>query len=201
MADADLQRLRNRLNTLVLFLPGQWFGIMAFFWLRYVPAFRPFAFQATAPHPAILAFGVALFLAPFFLPQGWFRPRWFERGAFYPRLGVRLFRYLAPDGDLIQRRLRRVQPSYRVVSNRAALQEHIRATYSNERWHLAFLLLGLFTQAVAAASGQWGWFVFLTLSNTAFNLYPVLHQRYKRARLRRGSAPALARVGSPGGGP
>lgn len=65
------------------------------------------------------------------------------------------------------------------------MRAHIGGTYANERWHLALFAGGLFTQAFAIASGQLGWALLLTLTNVAFNLYPVLHQRSKRARARR----------------
>jgi hypothetical protein len=53
-----------------------------------------------------------------------------------------------------------------------------------ERWHLAWLLLGLVTAGSAIATRQYGWAVTVTGFNAAFNLYPVFHERYKRARLR-----------------
>ena len=179
------ERLRHRLNTLSLLLPGQFFGLMAVFWLRFLPPFRPYDFHTPPPRPLVLVAAMLLCLVPFLLPARYFRPRAFERGRFYPRLGVRAFRYLAPDGDWVGRRVRRLDPAFRVVRSRADVRAHIAGTYANERWHLAFLIGGLFTQAFAVASGQLGWALLLTLANAAFNLYPVLHQRYKRARARR----------------
>lgn len=32
------------------------------------------------------------------------------------------------------------------------------------------------------ATRQFGWAIAVTVFNAAFNLYPVMHQRYKRAR-------------------
>jgi hypothetical protein len=104
----DVDTLRNRLNMRVLVVPGQFLTLVAVYWLRFVPAFRPFAFEAPAPPLSVLLACAAALLVPFGLPRGWFRPRAFERGRLYPTLGLRL----------------------------------------------------------------------------AFNVYPVLHQRYKRARLR-----------------
>jgi hypothetical protein len=184
MDNARIQRLRDRFNTIALVLPGQWIGLMTVFWMRFFPPLRPFNFTTSAP--AILPFVICLLLSllPFVLPKAYFRPRAFERGKFYPRLGIRWFRYFAPDGEFINQRLRRIDPSYQVVYNRAALRSHIQGTYSNERWHSAFFLSGLFTQIFAVMTGQYIWAVWLTITNIAFNLYPVMHQRYKRARLR-----------------
>jgi hypothetical protein len=69
-------------------------------------------------------------------------------------------------------------------------------TIINERWHTAWLLLGLVTAGSAIATGQYGWAATVTVFNAAFNLYPVFHQRYKRARLRStaGARPARRAV-------
>ncbi len=181
----NFERQRDRWNTLALLIPGQWFSLMAIFWGRFFPPLRPFAFTAAPPSAISVAICCALCCLPFFLPRGYFRPRDLERGRFYPLLGLRLFRHLAPDGDFIKSRLRRTDPSYQVVRNRAALREHIAGTYSNERWHLAFFLAGSFTVIFAASIGEAAFAALIAVFNVAFNLYPVFHQRYKRARLRR----------------
>ena len=176
------ERWRARLNTAVLVLPGQWFALMAFYWLRFCPPLRPFHFDVPFPSPFAFVMGCAAACVPFLLPRGYFQPRGFERGAFYRRLGLRWFRYLAPDGDLINRTLRRIQPSYRVVHNRDSLRKHLEGTYSNERWHLAFFIAGTLTVVHAISSRQIAVGLLILVTNVAFNLFPVLHQRYKRAR-------------------
>ncbi len=181
---ADVERLRARLNTLVLVVPGQFLPLVAVYWLRFVPAFRPFAFDVPAPRPEVFLACAAALVGPFLLPRGWFRPRRFERGGLYPALGLRLFRALATDGDWINGRLRRLDPAYRVVRDRRTRDEHVGGSIRNERWHTAWLLLGLVTAASAVSTRQYGWAMAVTLFNAAFNLYPVMHQRYKRARLR-----------------
>jgi hypothetical protein len=131
-------------------------------------------------------------LVPFALPRAWFRPRRVERGGLYPALGLRLFRAVATDGDWINARLRRLDPAYRVIRDRRTRDEHIAGTILNERWHTAWLLLGLVTAASAIATRQYGWAAAITIFNAAFNLYPVFHQRYKRARLRPADRPGRA---------
>ena len=168
---------------LVLILPGQFLPLVAFYWLRFVPALRPFTFDVPAPPPTVLFACAAALACPFLLPRGWFRPRRFERGGLYPALGLRWFRALATDGDWINARLRRLDPAYRIVRDRRTRDEHIAGSITNERWHTSWLLLGLVTTASALVTHQYGWAVALTIFNAAFNLYPVLHQRYKRARL------------------
>ena len=193
----DLERLRHRLNTLVLVVHGQFFSLVAIYWLRFVPAFRPFALEVPAPSPWLLLTCAGVMLVPALLPLGYFRPRPFERGRFYPALGVRAFRAIATDGDWINRRLRRLDPGYRVVRDRRTRAEHIAGSITNERWHTAWLLLGLVTAASAVATGQHGWAAAITIFNVAFNLYPVCHQRYKRARLRATTAVRAATSAAP----
>jgi hypothetical protein len=185
MANAEIARLRDRLNIAVLVLPGQWFGLMALFWMRFVPALRPFTFDTPPPRLTTFCVCLALSFVPLVLPRAWFRPRAFERGPWYRLMGVHLFRRVAPDGDFVNSRLRRVEPSYRAIATRRELREHLEGTYANERAHLVLFLLGAWTQLFALTTGQFVWAALLTVGNVAFNLYPVLHQRSKRARARR----------------
>lgn len=180
-----LERRRDRLNAAVLLLPGQWFGLMAYYWLRFYPPLRPFDFDVPFPPPLAFLLGCAAACAPYFLPRGYFKPRGFEVGTFYRRLGLRWFRHFATDGELVNRALRRIEPSYRVVSDRDSLRKHLEGTYPNERWHLAFFIAGTLTVCHALYTGQYlvGSLIFVT--NAIFNLFPVFHQRYKRARTRR----------------
>ena len=179
-----LEHWRDRLNTAVLVLPGQWFGLMAYYWLRFYPPLRPFHFDVPFPPAFPFLMGCAASCLPYFLPRAYFIPRRFELGGFYRRLGLRWFRYFATDGDLINRTLRRIQPSYRVVHDRVSLQKHREGTYSNERWHLAFFIAGTLTFCHAFSTDQHFVGSLIFVFNVFFNLFPVLHQRYKRVRMR-----------------
>lgn len=195
MADEGMhqvERRRNRLNAAILVLPGQWLGLMAFYWLRFYPPLRPFAFDVPTPSAAAFLTGCAACCIPFLLPRTYFTPFACERAGFYRRLGLRWFRYVAPDGDLVNRIVRRIEPSYRVVRNRASLRQHIEGTYSNERWHLAFLIAGTLTFCHATYTRQYVLGSLIMLTNVAFNLFPVFHQRYKRVRVWR---PRLGELG------
>ena len=180
----DVERLRDRLNLLVLVVPGQFLPIVAAYWLRFVPSFRPYGFEVPAPGPGLLLACAAALALPFVLPRGWFTPHPIERRGLYDALGLRLFRAVATDGDWVNSRLRRLDPTYRVIRDRRTRDAHMAGTILNERWHLAWLGLGLVTAGSAMATRQYGWAVAVTVFNVAFNLYPVFHQRYKRARLR-----------------
>ncbi len=162
---SDVERQRHRLNTLALAVPGQFLPLVAIYWLRFVPALRPFDFEPLAPPPWLLLICAAALLAPVVLPRAYFKPRPFERGGFYPALGLRWFRAVAPDGDWINRRLRRLDPSYRVIRDRRTRAEHIAGSITNERWHTSWMLLGLVTLGSALHTRQFGWAVALTVFN------------------------------------
>ncbi len=180
-----VQRLRERLNNVPIVVGcAIWFVPMTMFWGRFYPPLRPFKFEAPAPSVTTFAACLAVCLLPYALPRAYFRPRAFERGRFYTRLGVKYFRLLATDGDLINRRLRALDPAYRAVRTRASLRAHIQGAYSTERGHLAFFLAGLFTAGFALNLNEVVRAAILSAGNVAFNLYPLMHQRYKRARLR-----------------
>jgi len=181
----EVERQRQRLNSLALAVPGQFLSLVSIYWLRFVPALRPFDFEAPGPPRWFLLICAAGLLVPHILPSAYFKPRAFERGGFYPALGLRWFRLVAPDGDWINRRLQRIDPSYRVIRDRRTRAEHLSGSVTNERWHTSWLILGLVTAGWALRTQQFGWAVAVTMFNVAFNLYPVLHQRYKRARVRR----------------
>lgn len=205
---SDVERLRQRLNLLILVLPGQWLPLTVAYWMRIPRPLRPYDFVVPDGYVPVFVSAVVLFLVPFLLPAGWFRSRAFERGRLYPALGLRLFRYVATDGDWVLGRLRRRDPGYRIVRDRATRAEQIAGSITNERWHSAWFLFGVVTQSFAFATGEYGWGTAMTLLNVVFNLLPVLHQRYKRARLRRpfeaaftssaAAAPSAPPASSPG---
>lgn len=178
---------------------------MAYYWIRFYPPLRPFHFEVQFPSAFAFLLGCTVSCLPFILPRAYFTPSSFESKEVYRRLGLRWFRYFATDGDLINRILRKIQPSYRVIHNRASLLKHLDGTYSNERWHLAFFIAGTLTVSHAFYSNQYLLGLLILVTNLIFNLFPVFHQRYKRVRLRRHtksdsldySSPALVKLAEP----
>lgn len=181
-ASADLARHRRRLNFWLLLIPQQWITLVVIYWLQRLLRPRELVWDLA---PAVVVVGAAVACAvPAFLTASWFRPRAFER-SLYPWFGLRVFRYLAPDGGWVNSRLRRIDPTWRVVRNAETRDQHLAASVTNERWHLSWLVFGLITQAAAMTRGEVGWSILLTIFNIVFNLYPILHQRHVRARARR----------------
>jgi hypothetical protein len=134
-----------------------------------------------------------LFLVSFFgaqfvvskLPRSYFEIRPFESdGRLYELLGVRLFRFVVPMGDGINRFVRRFQPDYRIVSEQS-IADFEKRTVTAETFHLACLLMTVPSAVYAVVLGWRTFALLLTLPNIVLHLYPVLLQRYTRARILR----------------
>ncbi|HEY1115363.1 MAG TPA: hypothetical protein VGE66_17445 [Chitinophagaceae bacterium] len=103
----------------------------------------------------------------------------------YKRLGVEVVNRLAQNGGLINKRIRKKFPAFRMVrANRVSIHKRIRDTYVYEKFH--FLLFVFFTLSVvyALGKGYWGWAAVLTITNLVYNVYPNLLQQYIRLKLR-----------------
>jgi hypothetical protein len=97
-------------------------------------------------------------------------------------LGVGYFRMLVPHGDGINWLVRRSQPGYRVVRDRLTLADYEARTRGAEAFHLGRLLMA--PAAVYATFAGWSRMaLWLTLPSIPLHLYPVLLQRYTRARM------------------
>ena len=163
-----------------------WMAPCAQFWLAVWGPLRPYGYPegSLGPSGAVFLGGIAAAALPVWLPPGYFRPRPFERGGgVYEALGVRIFRWFVPDGDLVNARVRRRDPAFRVVRGRAGARAFLARTEQGERSHLVLLVFGAVSSAYAWRIGWHGWAALLTVGNVAVNLYPVLLQRYTRARI------------------
>lgn len=168
-------------------MAGGWIGPLLMFWLYVWGPLRPFAYPAGDLAPSLPAF-VACFLVcltVWWLPPSYYRVHAFEQsGRLYEALGVRLFRYFVPDGDLANRWRRRREPGFRIITNRRLAEAFVRRTELSEKSHLMLLLMGILSSVFALRIGWQGWAVYLGVGNVLVNLYPVLLQRYTRTRLR-----------------
>ncbi len=120
------------------------------------------------------------------LPDRYYMIRRFEAsGRIYERLGIRFFKHFTPNGDYVNRIIRRRDPGYRVVHDERSIMSVEAGTRLAERSHVASLL---FVVPFVSYTLMLGWDRFalwLLLPNVPFHLYPVLLQRYTRARIER----------------
>jgi hypothetical protein len=176
----DLEARRRRLNAIPLAI-GVGLGLapMAVFWIRFFPPLRPFDFTVPAPAWYWIALGFVLGFVPYLVPIGRSRVRRWP--------GMHLFRMAAPDGAWINTRLRAIDPTYRVVRNRTELRAHLKASEDGLRAHWMFLILSALTSAFAWRIGEPWTAALLIAGNVIYNVYPILHQHDKRARVRHSS--------------
>ncbi len=168
-------------------MAGGWLAPLLMFWLYVWGPLRPFDYPPGDLAPSLPVFTALFFacMAVWWLPPSYYRVRPFERsGRLYEALGVRLFRYFVPDGDLANRWRRRQDPRFRIIPNRRFAAAFVRRTELSEKSHLVLLLMGILSAAFALRIGWRGWAVYLAVGNVLANLYPVLLQRYTRTRLR-----------------
>jgi Glycosyl-4,4'-diaponeurosporenoate acyltransferase len=118
------------------------------------------------------------------VPDSYFDIKRFEGdGRVYELLGIRFFKRLVPNGLYINQLVRRVDPVYRIIRNKHSMIEFEAQTILAERCHLVSLLL-MVPSAIYAL--MLGWYVFaalIVLPNIPLHVYPVLLQRYTRARI------------------
>jgi hypothetical protein len=159
------------------------FAILLAAWLDWMAKMAkggPGAYLAGAAGGAI-AVAVFTVLRP---SAGYYRLAPFEASsAFYARFGVRFFRQFVPLGDYANRLTRRTDPDYRVVRSPADVAKAEWFGRFSERIHVTFLVFLLPPTCWGLVCGQYGFAAQLILFNGLFNLYPVLLQRYTRARL------------------
>jgi hypothetical protein len=179
------RKLADRLNTVVILAFGIWSGPCLIFWLQALGILPPF-YDAPSRGRALPWFAGCILIggAMLLLPKAYYRTRRFERGGrVYEKLGVRAFRMVMTNGDWINRRVRQAYPGYCVSAPRDRLETSLRNTLSAEKSHLVLAILGAGAAFYAAAIAWNGWAVWLTVSNLAANVWPILLERYTRARL------------------
>lgn len=157
-----------------------WLAPLLKFWILV------WAGRDAAPRPWAFALACLVCIAPWWLPRSFYGTRNFEAtGRIYELLGVRTFRMLVPNGDLVNRWRRRSDRSFRVITNRASAASFVQRTITGEKTHLVSLLIGFACSLYAWHIGWHGWAVYFFGANIAFNVYPILLQRYTRARISR----------------
>jgi hypothetical protein len=120
------------------------------------------------------------------LPERYYRVKPFESsGLVYERVGIRFFKRFVPGGDYINRIIRRSVPGYRVVYDEASVAEFEARTRLAERCHIIGIVLALPSVAYALILGWDGFALWLLLPNIPLHFYPVMLQRYTRARIQR----------------
>lgn len=118
------------------------------------------------------------------LPHSFFELRTFEKcGSVYDRLGVKKFKWFVNNGDGMRMVFRFFFPGAIEPNNARSMQQWLKQGVTNERVHWSSLF-GTAPAAVwAACSGRELFTIYFILANIPANIYPILLQRFTRARL------------------
>jgi len=110
----------------------------------------------------------------------------FERdGRFYKRLGVTHFKRFASSGDFWNRKRRHTHPEFKIVKNYASAIDWDERTKFNELAHLFNLLFSIIMLVWLYVQGRHRFIIPIILLTILLNVYPILLQRYNRARIQR----------------
>lgn len=115
----------------------------------------------------------------------YFRPKFFERdGKLYEKMGVKLFRKIAPWGDYMTNIIRKIKPNYRPIKGgEQSAKNWEKFTRISEGGHVVLFAteLGFTIYALLeinyAVGGIFGGITGVT------NAYTIMLQRYNRARI------------------
>ena len=104
-------------------------------------------------------------------------------GRFYERLGIRWFRRIATQGDFWNTRRRHSDSGFRNVSDLNSAIEWEARTRSNEFLHLCSLVVGLVIMAWLYLQNMYPWLVAVFFGVLIWDVYPIMLQRYNRAKI------------------
>jgi hypothetical protein len=110
----------------------------------------------------------------------------FERdGRCYERLGIRWFKRFAIQGDFWNKVRRRSDPGFRNVKDLDSALEWEARTRTNELRHLCTLAIGLAIMAWLYSRSEYAWLAVVFFAVLVWDIYPIMLQRYNRARIQR----------------
>jgi hypothetical protein len=101
----------------------------------------------------------------------------------YEGLGVKFIRKLVQGGDYANKLIRRKDPQYKLIKNKASVAQYMRTIIMYERYHFLCFIFFLLTAAYALIHLHYGFFMLIILANIIYNVCPILLQQYNRARV------------------
>jgi hypothetical protein len=87
------------------------------------------------------------------------------------------------NGDIMNYWIRRSVPGYRCVTGLESMRAFGRQTCGSERGHLLMFLAALPARAFALSTSSFKFALYFLIVNIVLNVYPILLQRYTRARI------------------
>ncbi len=114
----------------------------------------------------------------------YFKPKSFEKsGRVYEALGVRRFKKFMFNGDYMNALLRKANPNHKLIKDKSSARSWEMFTRIYESVHVGIGSLMLSRIIDRLADGDYEGAAINTAINTVINVYPIMLQRYNRARI------------------
>jgi hypothetical protein len=122
----------------------------------------------------------------YILPNAFFdRIQLSNHTTFYKKIGIKIIRKFAQEGDFINKLIRKKYANYKVIPTQKSAHRYYSKTYHFEKFHFHLFLIFLAITIIAIAKKDFLWALLITFNNIIFNVYPNLLQQYNRIRLSR----------------
>ena len=122
----------------------------------------------------------------YFLPKSFFRKIHVGKTVkFYRMAGVSFFKKFTQNGDIVNKRIKRKYPDYKVVTaNKISIRKFVAQSDMFEQFHFVLFLFFIFAILYALVNLYFAWAVIISATNIIYNIYPILLQQYLRIRLK-----------------
>ncbi|RFZ85863.1 hypothetical protein DYU05_09815 [Mucilaginibacter terrenus] len=152
------------------------------FWtaLAFIPIF---AFWSRVSFMPWFYVFIAIATAALFIPARLIQLS--SRTRFYESLGVKTIRKLVQNGDLVNRLIRKKNPNYKVVKDRAAAVKYLRSVTMYERFHFFFFIYFLLVAGYAISLYRHQLAAIILVMNIIYNVCPMLLHQYNKLRISR----------------
>jgi len=104
---------------------------------------------------------------------------------FYERLGVKFIQQFVQNGTLINRTIRKNNPDYKLIKDRAQAQQYLNTINMYERYHVLCFVFFTLTFIHALISQRYIIAVLVLVANIIYNVCPILIQQYNKLRVMR----------------
>jgi hypothetical protein len=102
---------------------------------------------------------------------------------FYEVLGVKFIRKLVQNGEYANRFIRKNNPQYKLIKDKAHAAAYMRTTIIYERYHFLCFTFFLLSAIYAIITMHYAFFSIIMFANIIYNISPILLQQYNRARV------------------
>ena len=104
---------------------------------------------------------------------------------FYEGLGIKFIRKLVQNGEYANRLIRKNNPQYKLIKDKAHAAQYMRTIIMYERYHFLCFVFFLLSAVYAVITARYAFAAVILVANIIYNVSPILLQQYNRARVLR----------------